>query len=310
VHTEVTKYNFLGNAQKVQLKAGWSKKEQLLTLNYFKPVFFTLFGYQFDLGGSIGYSNLEFDGFQEEKSFTKGYLSYNSSKIKLDVGLSAEKILITGVDNLREGEVLEQAVREGNFVLFYPYIDFVYDARDSKLNPKYGYYFSAYSEMGLAEEGDASVYLKTLIEGRLIYTWNKLTLSSVGRVGIIDESSDTGLPESKYFFGGGSYSIRAYGYQELGVILSPTEDSINGASTLLNLSLEMNYPIWGDIYGAVFSDNTMLNEESYDFDGDIISSLGLGARYMTAIGPFKLDVGVNSQDTSQYGISFQIGQSF
>lgn len=310
VHTQMTKYNFLANAQKLQVKAGWSKKEQLLEGNYFKPVFFRFFDYAFDVGGSVGYSNLEFDGFQEEKAYSKGYISYKTSKIKLNIGLSTEKILITALDNLDEGSELEQAVNEGNFVLFYPYIDFVYDARDSKLNPKYGYYFSAYSEMGLADEEDASVYLKTLLEGRLIYTWNDLTLSSVGRIGVVDESSDKGLPESKYFFAGGSYSNRAYGYQELGVLISPTKDSINGASSLLNLSLEANYPIWGDIYGAVFSDNTMLNEESYDFKGDILTSLGLGARYMTPIGPFKLDIGVNSNDTSQYGISFQIGQSF
>jgi len=310
VHTQISKYNFLGNAQKLQFKAGWSKKEQLLELNYFKPVFFRLFDYLFDLGGSVGYANLEFNGFQEEKSFSKGYVSYQASKIKLELGLSREKILITSLDNLAQGEVLEQAVNTGNFVLFYPYIDFVYDARDSKLNPKYGYYFSLYTEIGLADEEDASVYVKTLLEGRLIYTWNNLTLSSVGRIGVIDESSDTGLPEAKYFFAGGSYSNRAYGYRELGVISSPTNDSINGASSLVNLSLEINYPIFGEFYGAVFSDNTMLNEESYDFTGDIISSIGLGLRYMTVIGPLKLDVAVNSHDTSQYAISFQIGQSF
>jgi len=310
MHTELTKYNFLGNAQKMTLKAEWSKKEQLLDLDYFKPVFLSFFDYYFDVGGNIGYSNLTFDGFQEEKSFAKAYIGYHSSKIKLNIGVNAEKILITNLDNLQEGEVLEQAVNAGNFVLFYPYINFVYDARNSKLNPKYGYYFSAYSEIGLSDEEDASSYLKTLLEGRLIYTWKQLTLSSVGRIGIIDENTKNSLPESKYFFGGGAYSNRAYGYQELGVIVSPTQDSIYGASSLLNLSLEMNYPVWGDIYGAVFSDNTMLNEARYDFSGKILSSLGVGARYMTPIGPFKLDVGVNSHDVSQYGISFQIGQSF
>ncbi len=54
----------------------------------------------------------------------------------------------------------------------------------------------------------------------------------------------------------------------------------------------------------------MLTDKSYDFTGDMISSAGVGVRYMTPIGPFKLDVGWNVHDTSQYGISFQIGQSF
>jgi translocation and assembly module TamA len=94
------------------------------------------------------------------------------------------------------------------------------------------------------------------------------------------------------------------------VITSPTTDLINGAQTWVNLMVEADYPIWGDLYGAVFSDNTMLTMDSMDFDGEIISSAGVGVRYMTPVGPLKLDVGFNVEDPSIYGIQFQIGQSF
>ena len=127
---------------------------------------------------------------------------------------------------------------------------------------------------------------------------------------MVDEDTKNSLPESKYFFAGGSFSNRAYGFRELGVITSPSEFTINGAATWANLSLEADYPIWGDLYGAIFTDNTMLTEDAYDFTGDILTSAGLGVRYMTPIGPFKLDIGMNVADTSQYGVSFQIGQSF
>ena len=310
VHGAITKHNFLGNAQQLKLKAGWSDKEQLLILSFFKPALLNLFGFNIDFGANIGYSNLEFDGFQEEKSFTKAYLEHDTGRFRLRAGVAAENIDIKALDNIKEGDELEQAVNEGTFILFYPYIDFVYDGRDSKLNPKFGYYLSAYSELGLSKDEDSSIYIKTLLEARLIYTFSDLTLAAVGKVGVVDEESDKGLPESKYFFAGGSFSNRAYGYREIGVILSPTEDSINGASTMANLSLEADYPIWGDIYGAVFTDNTMLTDVSYNFKGEIISSAGLGVRYMTPIGPFKLDVGFNTADPSIYGISFQIGQSF
>lgn len=310
IHGEITKHNFMGNAQKLKLKAGWSEKEQLLTLSFYKPALLNLFDFNIDFGANIGYSNLEFDGFQEEKAFTRAYLEHDTGRFRLRAGVAAENIIITALDNIREGDELEQAVNEGNFILFYPYVDFVYDGRDSKLNPKFGYYLAAYGELGLADDEDSSIYLKTLFEARLIYTFSDLTLAAVGKVGVIHEESDKGLPESKYFFGGGSFSNRAYGYREIGVILSPKVDSIRGASTMANLSLEADYPIWGDVYGAVFADNTILTEESYDFKGEIISSTGFGVRYMTPIGPFKLDVGFNTADPSIYGISFQIGQSF
>jgi len=309
VHGMITKRNFLGNAQKVTLKASWSQKEQLLTLDFFKPAWFTLFEYSIDFGAQIGYSNLEYTGFQEKKSFIKFYLEHNEGRLKLRAGMALENIDISLLDNLKNNQGLAQAVKEGNFLLFYPYIHAVYDARDSKLNPKNGYYLSAYLEYGLPYSESASIYVKTLLEGRLIHTFGELTLAGVAKFGVVDQASNE-VPESKMLFAGGSYFNRAYGYNEIGVILSPTKDSIEGASSMLNFSFEADYPIWGNLYGAVFTDNTMLTDKSYDFTGDMISSAGVGVRYMTPIGPFKLDVGWNVHDTSQYGISFQIGQSF
>ena len=310
VHSSITKHNFMGDAQRVKLQLAWSELEQLAILSFYRPILFSISDYYIGIGAKLGYSNLEYDGFQEEKGFVRAYLDHQSERVSLKVGIASEIINITALDNLREGDELQFAVNEGEFFLTYPYVDFTYDARDSKLNPKYGYYFRLYSEMGLSDGEESSLYHKTLLEGRLIYTFGDLTLATVGIVGAIDEETRNSLPESKYFFAGGSFSNRAYGFRELGVILSPTEDTIYGASTWANLSLEADYPIWGDLYGAVFTDNTMLTADVYDFTGDIITSAGVGVRYITPIGPFKLDVGMNVQDTSQYGISFQIGQSF
>jgi len=197
------------------------------------------------LGGSTGYSNLEFDGFQEEKTFARGYLKYELGRLILRTGIALENIVIDALDNLRPGEELEQAVNEGAFNLLYPYVDFIYDARDSKLNPKYGYYLSAYAEFGLSKDEEASAYYKTLYEGRIIHTFSNLTLAAVGKVGIVDEEKENSLPESKYFFGGGPYSNRAYGFRELGVIISPTEDSINGASTMAQHLIRSKLPCEG-----------------------------------------------------------------
>ena len=310
VHTSLTKHNFMGDAQRLKLQLAWSSLEQLAILSFYRPVLFNISDYYVGIGARLGYSNLEYEGFKEKKAFFRTYLEHESERTQLRAGIAIENIEIKALDNLRAGEKLEQAVNEGTFKLFYPYVNFTYDARDSKLNPKYGYYLSAYAEFGLSNDEESSIYYKTLLEGRFIHTFSDLTLSVVGKAGVVDEDRKNSLPESKYFFAGGSFSNRAYGFRQLGVILSPSEYTIFGASTWANISLEANYPIWGDIYGAVFTDNTMLTPESYDFTGDIISSAGLGARYMTPIGPFKMDIGWNVNKTSDYAISFQIGQSF
>jgi len=310
VHTSVTKHNFMGDAQQLKLQLAWSQLEQLAILSFYRPVLFEIFDYYVGIGAKLGYSNLIYDGFREEKPFVRAYLDHQSERVSLRVGIASEFITIRAEDNLREDEELKFAVNEGDFFLTYPYIDFTYDARDSKLNPKYGYYFRLYSEVGLSDDEESSIYHKSILEARAIYTFGDLTLATVGIAGVIDEDKRNSLPESKYFFAGGAFSNRAYGYRELGVIISPTEDTIYGAATWANLSFEADYPVWGDLYGAVFTDNTMLTSDVYDFTGPIITSAGVGVRYMTPIGPFKLDLGMNVQDSSQYGISFQIGQSF
>ena len=309
VHASFIKHNFYGNAQQLRIKALWSKLEQLGIIDFYKPVLFDIYGFGIDFGTSIGYSNLEFDGFREKKAFFKTYVKHESEKLRLVGGLNFEVIEI---DELDSGIPLLPPYAYDTFLLAYPYLDISYDGRDSKLNPKYGYYLSAYIEYGIPTDTDSSLYLKTELEARGIYTVSDLTMAVVGKIGSIDIADDSyrGIPESKKFFGGGAYSNRAYGYRELGVIVSPTEDLINGALSMANLSLEFDYPVWGDLYAAVFTDNTMLTDETYDFSGEIITSAGVGVRYMTPVGPFKLDVGFNVHDPAQYGISFQIGQSF
>ncbi len=310
VHSSITKHNFWGDAQELKLELGWSSLEQLAILSFLRPVLFNISDYYVGIGAKLGYSNLEYDGFQEEKAFFRTYLEHESKRTTLRVGMAFEAINITALDNLKPGYDPKFAVNEGDFLLTYPYVDFTYDARDSKLNPKFGYYFHLYSEVGLSNDEESSIYQKTLVEGRFIHTFADLTLAAVGIVGAMDEETKQSLPASKYFYAGGAYSNRAYGFRELGVIISPTEDTIYGASTWANLSLEADYPIWGDFYGAVFTDNTMLTADAYDFSGEVITSAGIGVRYMTPIGPFKLDLGMNVSDSSQYGVSFQIGQSF
>lgn len=308
VHATAVKHNFMGNAQQLSLKLAWSQREQLAILDFYKPVLFDIYDFDIDLGSSIGYSSLDFDAFHEAKAFARAYLKHESERFRLITGVAFEAIEIS---RLEDNETILPDDAYNTFLLAYPYIDIIYDGRDSKLNPKYGYYFSAYVEMGLPTDDVSSLYLKTLLEARGIYTVSDLTMAIVGKIGAIDLEDDRiGVPESKKFFGGGAYSNRAYGFRELGVIISPTEFTPFGAMSMANLSLEFDYPVWGDLYAAAFTDNTMLTDKSYDYTGEIITSAGVGVRYMTPVGPFKLDVGMNVSDPSQYGISFQIGQSF
>jgi translocation and assembly module TamA len=52
------------------------------------------------------------------------------------------------------------------------------------------------------------------------------------------------------------------------------------------------------------------NQGIWEFSNNVIYSAGFGFRYMTPIGPFKIDMGFNVKDRTQNAIHFQVGQSF
>jgi len=148
-----------------------------------------------------------------------------------------------------------------------------------------------------------------MAQGRYIKTLGDLTLATVAKVGFINEIKNY-TPDSKKFFAGGSFSNRAYGYNDLGVTLSPTSDSnLSGVSTV-NLSFEGDYPIVGDLSGAIFSDISMVSDKENDMSGSYVTTVGAGVRYATPMGPLKVDAGFNIHNASDYGIQFRIGQSF
>lgn len=312
IHGILSKNNFLGGGRKIDFNFAYSTQEQLTKLSYFQPAFSNIEDYYVDLFFRLGYSNLEYDGFREKKTQFNSYLEYQSHRLKLRLGFSIENIFITNVA-LKKNRVLTQAINSGNFNLAYPYINVIYDHRDDKIDPQFGYYLSYYAEFGGSLQDTPTPFFKMIAEARAIYTISKLTIATVFKVGAIDEMLESGIPESKYFFAGGVNSNRAYKYQSLGVITSVTQSSIFGASSMANLSIEANYPIDNlvDNLGvALFVDNTMLNENSYDFSGDIISSIGFGLRYKLNFGVAKFDFAFNRKDFFQNGFSFGIGQSF
>lgn len=301
IQAQLTKRDFLGDAQKLVLTTRYSQKEKLADIDFFRPALLSYNQYYLDFGLNGGYSNLEFDGFTEEKEYIKAFTAYEFNDMSLRAGIALENIVITSLN--------QTDIQDGSFVLMYPYFQAIYDTRDDKLNPKYGYYLAGNFEYGIPYNPNASDYTKLLLEARGIYTWHDYTFASVAKIGSIEEITNR-LPESKLFFGGGAFGNRAYGYNQLGTILAPTTYTTNGSLSFANLSLEADYPINEEFAAAIFTDNTMLNQRNYDFTGSVITSAGVGIRYLTPVGPFKIDIGANVRDMSQLGIQFQLGQSF
>ena len=304
--SEVVRTNLGGNARQLGLELVYSDIDKLAQIEYFAPAILKFSDYYIDLTVKAGYNRFKYSDFTEDKVYTRGYLGYEGEHMTLNAGVAIEGICISPIELPND----LTPVIETEHKLLYPFLELSYDARDSKLNPKNGYYLAGSIKYAIPFDDKASSYLKYQLEGRAILTlMDKLTLSTVGEYGTFTKLTHD-IPVSKLFYAGGINSNRAYGYKRIGLVLSPTSFAQIGGTTMANLTFEANYPLWGNIYGAVFNGNTMISLESFGFDGEVLSSAGVGLRYVTPIGPIKLDYGVNIEDSSQSTLHFQIGHSF
>jgi outer membrane translocation and assembly module TamA len=157
-------------------------------------------------------------------------------------------------------------------------------------------------------------FFKLLLEGRHYYAlWEKVILASRLTVGGIQPyAGSDSVPSNVRFFAGGPGSIRGYGPKRVGPLDSQGRPI--GGDSLLVGSVEVRFPITGDLGGVVFVDagNVYSGSPAYDL-GDLRVGVGPGIRYNTPIGPFRLDFGVavNPRSGDPFGrLDFSIGQAF
>lgn len=297
------KRNFRGDAKKVTFDFKYSAKEKFATNSVYWPAFLKvpLPGYYYlDLKNDLTYSEIEFENFMEKKFSNSIHLLKDYDWYSVDFGVGYEKINIKKI-----GDIC--GVSDGDFNLLFPSVKVNIDLRDSKINPKNGIYLSQYVEAGLAILKDSSTYTKSITEARLIRSLGLFTFAAKGKLGLIEEYENY-LPESKLFFAGGAFSNRGYGYNTLGA--DDTECKDVAGKTMIETTLEMSHPLYKKIDGALFFDSTLLSAKSHRFSIDFVHSIGTGLRYISPIGPVKLDIGMDIENNSQYAIHFQIGQSF
>ena len=152
--------------------------------------------------------------------------------------------------------------------------------------------------------------------GRRVVVANRL------RVGAIDGEGDLNLsvPFYKRYFLGGSSSIRGWGRQEVG----PTSGFglPLGGHSMLEASAEARVPLFGKFGAVAFLDYGNVWTQPWDINlNDLRYAVGTGLRYMTPIGPARLDVGyqltpipnlrVNGEpERRHWRLHFSVGQAF
>ena len=169
------------------------------------------------------------------------------------------------------------------------------DQRDNPLNPKSGYRFFGHFEYAAEFMGGEVDYQRQEMGvswhgslSRGLY-WH-LGLSH-GAIGSFSEPQRQ-VPFVKLFFPGGENSIR--GYQRGEAAPADEEGDILGARSYALINLELEQMLSESISAILFFDGlgASASIDDYPFD-ETLSSLGLGLRVKTFMGPVRFEYGAN-----------------
>ncbi|MGY5449452.1 autotransporter assembly complex protein TamA [Agarivorans sp. MS3-6] len=171
------------------------------------------------------------------------------------------------------------------------------------LDPYWGDNLQASVEVGHPYWGSDVEMLRLATLGKWLRSYQNhrvLLRADVGAI-IVDEITD--VPASMRFFAGGDQSIRGYDYKTI----SPTNDDgqLIGGKYMTVGSIEYNYQFAEKWRWATFVDaGTATN----DFSEPVSIGAGMGIRWLTLIGPLRIDVAKGFQNESDpWRVHFSLG---
>ncbi len=202
---------------------------------------------------------------------------------------------------------------ERDFMLFGAPAELVRDTRDNRLDPKRGYRAALFAEpifdanqdnFFLVSKASFSAYQALDAAGRFVLA-GRVLVGSVSGTGL------AGLPADRRFYGGGGGSVRGYAYKNIGPRMN---GAVIGGRSIVEASLEARVMVT-DMIGIVpFVDIGQVADTAYpQLDGDLKVGAGAGVRYLTPIGPLRLDVAVplnKDIDDPDWAVYLGLGQAF
>lgn len=191
-------------------------------------------------------------------------------------------------------------------------LQYVFDNRDSRLDPKRGFRVLAFAEPTHDFEngatfvkfrGEASAYRAIDDAGKFVFAARAATGSIVGA----DLAS---VPADRRFYVGGGGSVRGYAYQGVG----PKDGGKpTGGLSYVEGSVELRIAV-NDTFGVVpFIDVGSVSTSRMPSLSGLKAGAGVGIRYLTPFGPLRVDAAVplnRDPGDPRFGIYAGIGQAF
>ena len=308
-----SRFYLFGRPRTLTLGAAYSAIEESVTAKVFQPYFLdrlnsmTVTG-SFDKETAASYTNEKISSqFQVKRDFQDNLSVFTAYNLEVNKLVNLRDTLLSGIFAGTPGS--SYFISSLSAGLNYAFVD-------SLTYPSHGFTYSQYFEPATFLLGSEVDYLKGVSECHLYgVLFNEVIVASRFKFGFIRPSRFTAdIPIFKRFFSGGSYSVRGYGFQQIG----PKDASGNplGGQYLFEGNIEFRYPIMGNLKGVVFADSGEVYQSEFIFNAEGLSyGVGTGVRYVTPIGPLGIDLAFpvqhfNPIDFSLYYLYLTIGQGF
>ena len=241
----------------------------------------------FDSGYSMGLSanilrRAREDYDEERKGFKMSVGKTVLRGLRLGVTPNFEVIGIQNIDGDAPNIVKDQ---EGSSKKLSLELTAMLDRRDNRMSPSKGYKITS----SLQFSGMDVDMIKFVAKGTKYHTvfnfpdWRgKHIFSYGGTLGVIEATSDEGIPIFENFFAGGANSIRGFAFRGVGPISETDEVSTEqvGGKVLLLASAEYTLPVYGDmVRGAFFVDTGKADTDTNDLNfSNFRATIGFGFR--------------------------------
>lgn len=185
-----------------------------------------------------------------------------------------------------------------------------WDRRDDKLEPRNGYYAAFSLQAGGGPLFGDFTYIRLLPDLRYYRSFGlqqRLTLAGKLRLGTLVPFTNKQTKEKQSsivnrFFSGGGSSMRGFNSQRLSpqVAVDPSRPEAGtvpvGGNSLWESSLEARYRLTESLALASFLDSgfvgtgSLASRQINPFDSGLYHAVGLGLRYITVVGPIRVDI--------------------
>ena len=288
--SDITQHNFLGRGQAVSLQANIGGKNTHYNLSFTEP--------------HLNDSKLSF-GF-DVYHWTRDYDDYDKESLGTAIRLGYpiwEKWTVWGSWAYDDSELSNVSPNASHYITDSMDINITHsvtlgisrDSRNRRYSPSEGALHSLSAKKAGSILGGDSAFTK--YEGSTSwyfpYRWDTV-FHIRGAAGYITEDESGKLPVYEKFYLGGLSTMR--GFENYGISpLAPGTDEKIGGEKMAYANLEYIFPLVKDIglNGLVFYDIGNAVRDSEDLGEDIRSSVGFGFRWLSPMGPLRLEWGYN-----------------